>query len=254
MEPCKILFKYFMGELRSAALLISISARLIYSFGAHLAPKGSHLYDKGMLKHHARDLFWVCYSFDKDLAHKLGQPPTMTDDCCDLTFPINYVQMQTLNIHSNDIYSNCETTTVPLYPWDLRLSIIKSKIYMSLYSVNALGQPGADILRRTRLLDKELEDWRQSLHVEFRPSLSFSEQTPIHCPLNTQSVMLRLSYYHCIILIHQARRRVNGGKYAMPNAPWEDESADLELLVSASRSILLYLQKALPVVEQECFW
>ncbi|CAH0024684.1 unnamed protein product, partial [Clonostachys rhizophaga] len=247
-------YKYFMGDLQSASILVSASSRLIYRLGAHIPPTPSHPYDKRIPLHHIRDLFWVCYSFDKDLAHRLGQPPIINDDYCDLTLPPDYVQMQSFNIQGSNILAVSESTIVPLYPWDLRLSTIKSRVSGALHSVNASKQPQTEILRRIRCLDEELEDWRLSLPVDHRPTLSFLKRTPVDIHMNTQAVMLRLAYHHCVILIHQARSRILELTSLMSTGVSGERDVDISLMMDASKSTLLYLQKALPVVAHECFW
>ncbi|KAF4990568.1 hypothetical protein FGRMN_8383 [Fusarium graminum] len=249
-----IVYKYFIGDLQSASFLISIATRLIFRLGAHVRPETNGSYDKNNLAHHMRDLFWICYSFDKDLSHRIGQPPSINDHHCDLTLPANYAEMQSSNILTGDGASGHNFYTVPLYPWDLRLSIIKSKIYEDLYSLSGLRQPEAEILRRIRYLDEELEIWRITLPIDHRPTLSFLEQTPVDANTNTQAIMLRLSYHHCITLIHKARCMIFGTNLTIRNIVDEGHATNLQLLVDASKSILTYLEKALPVLAHECFW
>jgi hypothetical protein len=168
--------------------------------------------------------------------------------------PANYAQMQSSNILSSNGTSNHNSSTVPLYPWDLRLSKMKSRIYEDLYSMSALRQPEAEVLRRIRCLDEELEMWRLTLPVDHRPTLSFLEQTPVDAHTNTQAIMLRLSYHHCITLIHKSRCRIFGTNLSPPIMPDDGHAANFQLLVDASKSTLTYLEKALPALAHECFW
>ncbi|KAF5671196.1 transcriptional activator Mut3p [Fusarium heterosporum] len=249
-----MVYKYFIGDLQSASFLVSMATRLIFRLRAHVPPETDGLYDKNNLDHHMRDLFWICYSIDKDLPHRTGQPPSINDHHCDLTLPANYAEMQSSNILTGDGASAHNAYTVPLYPWDLRLSIIKSKIFEDLYSLSGLRQPEAEILRRIRCLDDELEIWRIALPIDHRPTLSFLEQTPVDANTNTQAIMLRLCYHHCITLIHKARCMIFGTSLIIPNMVDDGHAANLQLLVDASKSILTYLEKALPVLAHECFW
>ncbi|SCO46893.1 unnamed protein product [Fusarium fujikuroi] len=249
-----MIFKYFMGDLESASFLVSMTSRFLIQLGAHLYPSSSGAYDKQNDSHHIRDLFWVCYCIDKDLSHRTGQPPTISDDHCDLTLPLNYVQMQSSNILSSSPCPSRSSSTVPLYPWDIRLSVIKSKIYNDLHSISAARLSETEILRRIRHLDEELEAWRVTLPSDHRPTLSFLEQTPVDAHTNTQAIMLRLSYHHCVILIHQARCRVFQSNQPTDNLIDDGHRINFQILVDASRSILIYLEKALPVLAHECFW
>ncbi|GKU14293.1 unnamed protein product [Fusarium langsethiae] len=189
-----IIYKYFIGDLHSASFLISIASRMIFKLEAHIPPPITEPYDKGNINHHMRDLFWVCYCMDKDLCHRIAQPPAINDAHCDLSLPANYAEMQNTNILSLSQFSPYNPATVPLYPWDIRLSVIKSRIHDDLYSMSALRQPEAEILRRIRM---------------FSPAVGL----------------------------------VGDG-----------HEANLQLLIDASKSILTYLEKALPVVAHECFW
>ncbi|KAL6916230.1 hypothetical protein FSST1_007725 [Fusarium sambucinum] len=245
------IYKYFVGDLQSASFLLSIAARMIFKLGAHIAPSMTEPYDKGNTSHHKRDLFWVCYCMDKDLCHRIAQPPAINDAHCDLSPPPNYAEKQNSNILSLGEFSPYNPTTVPLYPWDIRLSIIKSRIHDDLYSMSALRQPEAEILRRIRYLDEELEVWRLTLPLDHRPTLSFLDKTPVDAHTNTQAIMLRLSYHHCVISIHKARCRIFSPASGLIG---DGHEANLQLLVDASKSILTYLEKALPVVAHECFW
>ncbi|KAK2927073.1 hypothetical protein FoTM2_012247 [Fusarium oxysporum f. sp. vasinfectum] len=211
-------------------------------------------YDKRNEAHHIRDLFWVCYCIDKDLSYRTGQPPTINDDHCDLTLPPNYVQMQSSNILSSNPSSSRNSSIVPLYPWDIRLSVMKSKIYNNLHSISAYRLSETEILRKIRHLDEELEAWRVTLPSDHRPTLSFLEQTPVDAHTNTQAIMLRLSYHHCVILIHQARCRDFQADPSSMNLIDDGHRINFQILVDASRSILIYLEKALPVLAHECFW
>ncbi|CAG7555196.1 unnamed protein product [Fusarium equiseti] len=245
------IYKYFVGHLHSASFLISMASRMIFKLGAHIPPSPSEPYNKDSPGHHIRDLFWVCYCMDKDLCHRIGQPPAINDAHCDLTLPPNYAEMQNSNILNIGHAIIYKPSTVPLYPWDIRLSIIKSRIYEDLYSMIAARQPEAEILRRIRYLDDELEVWRLTLPPDHRPTLSFLDKTPLDANTNTQAIVLRLSYHHCVILIHKARCRIFG---SVSNLVGDGHEANFQLLVDASKSILTYLEKALPVVAHECFW
>ncbi|EXM21969.1 hypothetical protein FOTG_10258 [Fusarium oxysporum f. sp. vasinfectum 25433] len=249
-----VIFKYFMGDLESASFLVSVTSRFLFQLGAHIFPSPPDHYDKRNEAHHIRDLFWVCYCIDKDLSYRTGQPPTINDDHCDLTLPPNYVQMQSSNILSSNPSSSRNSSIVPLYPWDIRLSVMKSKIYNNLHSISAYRLSETEILRKIRHLDEELEAWRVTLPSDHRPTLSFLEQTPVDAHTNTQAIMLRLSYHHCVILIHQARCRDFQADPSSMNLIDDGHRINFQILVDASRSILIYLEKALPVLAHECFW
>lgn len=244
-----------MGDLQTASTFISLASRTMFSLGAHLdyarGVSGFGIYDKTLMNHHLRDLFWICYSLDKDAAIRTGQPPSIHDDHCDLTLPLGYSEIQSFNIQRKDIVIN--EYTVPMYPWDLQLSKVKSKAYELLYSQSAQRKTDSEYLGCIRTLDEDLEEWRLSLPSNFRPTLLFLRQTPISAKNGMQTSMLWLSYYHCVSIIHRASWR--GTRFTA--AAFSESSAvasSISISLDASRSTIFYLQTALPVITDDCFW
>ncbi|GFG16091.1 C6 zinc finger domain protein [Aspergillus udagawae] len=250
--------QYFLGDLQSAAATLSIATRLVYTLGAHTVPthkaSPSSLlpYDKCDLRCHIRDLFWLCYSFDKDICLRTGQPPCINDSHCVLTFPSDYVRLHDINIQQS--LPQIDDHMVPLFPWDLRLSLLKSKVYQDLYTAHSVQQSVSELLSRIRSLDETLEQWRLALPAEVRPTLYFSRETPVSANLNTLAVILRLGYHHCVTVIHQASSRCQtlGTDLAGPRP--DGIASSTRISITASRSTLLYLHRVLPVVSPECFW
>jgi hypothetical protein len=249
--------QYFLGDLQSASLSISIATRLLYKLEAHKNPAGVNSasdlppYNKAILEYHIRDLFWICYSFDKDISLRIGQPASINDFNCDLSLPLEYVRQQNYNIQRDDLRP--DDHTIPLYPWDLRLSKIKSKAYNTLYSVNASFKSDCQILESIRCLDAALEEWRLSLNSDIRPMLCFTSDMSTKSNLNTQGVILRLAYYHCMSIIHQASDRRSISKLDAGIA-LEGISSSVNLSTTACRSTLSLLQLRLPELKGECFW
>ncbi|KAJ5904701.1 uncharacterized protein N7473_001617 [Penicillium subrubescens] len=250
--------QYFIGDLLSAAATLSIATRLLYTHGAHAlyaddpSTTSSSTYNKGNLRCHLRDLFWLCYSFDKDICLRTGEPPCILDIHCDLTLPCDYVRLHNINLHEN--VSQVDDEIVPLFPWDLRLSLLKSKVYDRLYSAHSLRQAKTELLLSIRSLDESLEQWRRSLPEELRPTLYFSQETPVAANLNTSAVMLRLAYYHCVAVIHQASSKSQDFSTCIPEPRLDDITSSTRISTTASRSTLSFFHKALYVVHPECFW
>lgn len=240
-------------------MTLSIATRLLYTLGAHTLPANNKnpassfsAYDKSDLDFHLRDLFWLCYSFDKDICIRTGQPPCMNDTHCNLTLPSDYLRLHNINLQQDMLL--IDNHTMPLFPWDLRLSMLKSRVYQNLYSADSLYQSVSELLSSIRDLDESLEQWRLSLPAEFRPTLYFSPETPVSANVNTQAVILRLAYYHCVISIHQASSRCQSSEMNLAGPPLQGITSSTGLSITASRSTLSYLQRVLPVVKGECFW
>ncbi|KAL2824450.1 hypothetical protein BJY01DRAFT_230460, partial [Aspergillus pseudoustus] len=263
MTPCGLealiilaQFQYFLGDFQAATVSVSIATRLLYRFDAHISPTTNslehpYLYDKSVLECHLRDLFWLCYSWDKDLCLRTGQPPSIIDSSCDLTLPRDYAQIQDTNIQQTAISTNDHT--LPLFPFDLRLSKIKSEVYQSLYSASARKKSDVEVLTSIRNLDQTLEQWRVSLNPNFRPTLWFTQEMRVNANINTQATMLRLAYHHCFTIIHQASERCRLSGYGH-EGQIEGISSSISLTIHASWSTLSYLQVAIPALKSHVFW
>ena len=204
-------------------------------------------------KRHLRKLFWVCYTIDKDLSLRTGQPPAIGDDYCDLTVPEGYHGVQ-----YDDEYFYADVTypgesTVPLLPGDLRLTMIKSRAYTLLYSIKALGKSDADLLRDVRELDEELETWRLSVPPKHRPVLSLSESTTWSQedrPRSVRTVLMNFEYHYMMATIHQATSRCRAWTARGSSGEMDSVRSSLALAVEASRSMLMSLRYAVhPLLE-----
>lgn len=236
----------------------SIAARLAFMLGAHTqhhsnfstqAPSFSEIASR--TQNHRRNLFWLVYTFDNELALRNGQPPSINDEHCDLTLPPGYIEQ--LYTYHGSIPSARDTYSIPFFPADLRLVMIKSRAYNSLYSAQALQKSNAELLKDIRELDDDLEKWRISLPPGFRPTISFSHETPTDSGMDMRKVISRLSYHHCMATIHEAsgrcRARADGQSTVI-----EGVSSSLELAVEASRSSFSYLYTAQHVLDDDSFW
>ncbi|KAL6857369.1 hypothetical protein J3F83DRAFT_763705 [Trichoderma novae-zelandiae] len=261
---------YFLGDLQSTGLFISIATRLIFVLNAHANPDyttasnppspsssyhassqpPSQLYDKSNLAHHLRDLFWTCYAIDKDLCIRTGQPSCLLDLHSDLTLPPDYSMMQTRHIQSPTM-PHLGNNTVPVYPWDLLLSQLKSRAYDALYSPMAHRKTQSELLESIRILDESLEQWRLSIPSDIRPTLTFSETTPVSVDVSMQSSMIRLAYYQFVAIVHRASGRC---KAQSPEDYHEGVRSSFNISLDACRSTVMYLRVALRVITDDCFW
>ncbi|KAJ5923844.1 hypothetical protein N7466_008031 [Penicillium verhagenii] len=242
------LYEVSSGNMRATNYFGAIAARLIFMLGGNLT--GSKVYSNGerdiRRQQQLRNLFWICYTMDKDVALRTGQPPTIADENCDLTLPPGYEEHAFLDPEDvNMSYSQ------PSYPFDLRLSIIKSRTHSALYSVSALQKSDADLLKSIRELDDELEAWRLSIPPQWRPTMSFSAEAS-DPNVSMHSVMLRLNYYLCMSIIHSASSRCQAWRQG--NGMLDGVNSSLALSVEASRSTLCYLEAGEHVLVEGIFW
>ncbi|KAL6239745.1 hypothetical protein BDW75DRAFT_227080 [Aspergillus navahoensis] len=245
----------FAGNLQSANYYGSISARMIFMLGAHIFTDQRSWYPESFTDREARtkgqlrNLFWLCYTLEQDVSLRTGQAQLFSEDNCDLTLPPAYVEEMEASLEIHHTSANFPQN--PIFPIDLRLGVIKARAYSALYSFRAMKKTDAEILRDIRELDDELERWRLSLPVRWRPTLSFSQEKPApNC--NMHSVILRLNYHLCMTIIHQASSRCKS--WATQGGVMDGVSSSLALSVEASRSTLLYLETSGHVLVDGVFW
>lgn len=244
------------GNLRSANHYISTASRFAFLLGAHTFPRQTTTLPTSepdsldnRRQNHARNLFWLCYTVDKDIALRTGQPLALSDDNCDLTLPPGYEKQ----LYTSMTYHHLPGVELaPIYPVDLRLSIIKSRAYSTLYSFRGLQKSDAELLKDIRELDGSLEDWRMSVPLDLRPTLSFSHERP-DPNVSMHSLILRMNYYLCMSIIHQASSRCKAWTESQ-GGMIEGVRSSLALSVEASRSTLMYLETAEHVLMGGVFW
>ncbi|KAF7712600.1 Fungal Zn(2)-Cys(6) binuclear cluster domain-containing protein [Penicillium ucsense] len=205
--------QYLLNDIQAAGISISIATRLLYHFGAHITSAEANsfihlpLYNKSTLECHLRDLFWLCYSFDKDICLRIGLPSSINDSDCDLSLPFEYASFKS----------------------------------------------ASEVLEGIRHLDAILEQWRLSLDVDVRPVLYHNPDMSVSKDLNTQGVILRLSYYHCVFMIHQANDRHNIPGVGAGNDS-EGILSSVKITATASRSIIALLRIKLLSLKGESYW
>ncbi|KAI9150539.1 transcriptional activator Mut3p [Paramyrothecium foliicola] len=260
------MYETFSGRNQPANMFHSMACRMVLQLGGqnhskpepHENPQDLHV----RAKRHLRMLFWLCYVFDKDITLRtVGQPPSLPDEYCDLTLPEKYLE----NCYNPSSYpkdrglSPREGELVPTLPGDLRLSMIKSRTCKLLYSTEAMRKSEADLLRDIRELDDELECWRLSVPLDFRPALSVHNQHKIkdesNLHLNMMHIFLRLDYHYLMSAIHRASGRCRVPEGEAPGTNMTSALlSSIELSVEASRSTITYLHSAAHQLAAGAFW
>lgn len=194
--------KLFSGELKAASLCHAVACRLLFMLGGHMYPQSQQQLGRTCVasdldrrtKDHIRKLFWLCYTVDKIIALRTGEPPCIDDQQCDLTLPLAYADV----LYQKGDFDAALPTALSLFPGDLRLSIIKSRTCRLLFNqVQQLSD--TDLLRAVRELDGDLEDWRMSIPRGYRPTLSSRDDGHGFTPVmdSTQKmhiIMIHLDY------------------------------------------------------------
>ncbi|KAI3326263.1 hypothetical protein HD806DRAFT_441650 [Xylariaceae sp. AK1471] len=245
----------FSGQIPLCALYHSLACRLVFFLGGHLVTDPWTMPDDDEVdgevgwtaqgQRHLRKLFWLCYTLDKEISLRTGQPPAIGDDHCDLTLPGGYLDVQYLDEYLHADVAHLDESAVPLLPGDLRLTMIKSKACRLLYSAQALRKSDADLLSDIRELDKELESWRLSVPQKHRPVLSLpmqpSQWTEINRPKSSRTIVINFEYHSLMATIHQATSRCRAWT-ARECGEMDSVKSSLALAVEASRSTLLLLR------------
>lgn len=77
---------------------------------------------------------------------------------------------------------------------------IQSRVYKSLYSVKASRQSDGELLNTIGELDQALEEWKDSIPLDFRPEHEIKGSST---PLILHVVVLHFAYYNCLTTIHR---------------------------------------------------
>lgn len=198
---------------------------------------------------------------DKDISLCTGNPPLLTDVYCDLDLPDDYFDHYTyLPGLATSFTAEHEThkSLTPYLPGDPHLSHLKEKVCRQLLSARAMKDNDNQLLLNIRQLDDEIEHWRLSIPVGFRPALFVSEDTsPItsgeKIPYIYRRMSLQLNYHHLMTVIHTTVRKCT--------VEANDEISDLhnvvhssfDLSLVASRSTLSCLKILIGMTGEDAF-
>ncbi|KAL9046666.1 MAG: hypothetical protein Q9214_000552 [Letrouitia sp. 1 TL-2023] len=183
-----------------------------------------------------------------------GRPPAQDDDDMNVELPSKDPSDNIGNIPLADGKGKTN-----LFRLMCTFAIIESKVYKNLYSTKASKQSDGALLNTIGELDKELEEWKDEIPLDFRPE---HEIKASHTPLLLHVVVLHFAYYNCLTTIH--RMSVHHGYWtsrlsnyaiqglnARPLNPRVFSSA--ALCVQAARASI-HLIKYIPQGDYSCVW
>ncbi|KAJ4986173.1 fungal specific transcription factor domain-containing protein [Stagonosporopsis vannaccii] len=231
---------------------VATAMRLAHSIGLH--KKGANFNLNNAEVEQRKRVFWIAYMLDKDICLRSGRPPIQDDDDMNVELPSEFPSDNIGNIPLAD-----GKGTMNLFRLMCTFSIIQSKVYKGLYSVKASKQTDGELLNTIGELDRELENWKDGIALEFRPEHDIKAS---HTPLILQVAVLHLGYYNCLTTIH--RMSVHHGYWtsrlsnfaiqglnARPLNPRVFMSA--QLCVQAARASI-HLLKYIPKGDLSCVW
>ncbi|KAF2260896.1 hypothetical protein CC78DRAFT_555348 [Lojkania enalia] len=231
---------------------VAAALRLSHSIGLHKKGAGFNL-NASEVEQRKR-VFWIAYMLDRDICLRSGRPPVQDDDDMNVELPSEDPSDNIGNIPLADGKGKMN-----LFRLMCTFALIESKVYKQLYSVKATKQTDGELLNTIGELDRELEAWKDSIPLDFRPE---HEIKASHTPLMLQVVVLHFGYYNCLTTIH--RMSVHHGYWtsrlsnfaiqglnARPLNPRVFMSA--QLCVQAARASI-HLLKYVPKGDSACVW
>jgi len=232
--------------------LVAAAIRLANSIGLHKRGSGFNLNPVEIEQR--KRVFWIAYLLDKDICLRSGRPPAQDDDDMNVELPTENPVDNIGNIPLADGKGKAN-----LFRFMCKFAVIESKVYKQLYSTKASRQSDGALLNTIGELDKELEEWKDSIPLDFRPE---HEIKASHTPLILHVVVMHFAYYNCLTTIH--RMSVHHGYWtsrlsnyaiqglnARPLNPRVFSSASL--CVHAARASI-HLIKYIPQGDYSCVW
>lgn len=173
--------------------LVAAAIRLAHSIGLH--KRGSSFNLRPEEIEQRRRVYWIAYLVDKDLCLRSGRPPAQDDDDMNVELPNEDPPDSLGNIPLADGQGK-----INLFRLMCTFAVIENKVYKKLYSTKASKQSDAELLKTIGDLDRELEEWKDGIPIDFRPE---HEIKASHTPLMLHVVVLHFAYYNCLTTIHR---------------------------------------------------
>ncbi len=176
--------------------LVAAAIRLAHSIGLHKRGAGFNL--NAVESEQRKRVFWIAYLLDKDICLRSGRPPAQDDDDMNVELPSEDPPDSVGNIPlAKEIDGK---KTMNLFRLMCTFAQIQSRVYKQLYSVKASRQSDGELLNTIGELDAQLEEWKESIPLDFRPE---HEINAAHTPLILHVVVLHFAYYNCLTTIHR---------------------------------------------------
>ena len=176
--------------------LVAAAIRLAHSIGLHKRGSGFNL--NAVENEQRKRVFWIAYLLDKDICLRSGRPPAQDDDDMNVELPS---EDPPDNVGNIPLAKESEgKKTMNLFRLMCTFAQIQSRVYKQLYSVKASRQSDGELLNTIGDLDAQLEEWKDSIPIDFRPE---HEINAAHTPLILHVVVLHFAYYNCLTTIHR---------------------------------------------------
>jgi hypothetical protein len=176
-----------------AFFLVAAAMRVAQSIGLHKRGSGFNLPKAEQVQRNR--VFWIAYIIDADICLRSGRPPAQDHDDMSIELP-----SADPDDHIGDVPLPSGEGKCNLFRVMAESALVTTKVYKQLYSTTAGKKSDGELLTAISQLDKELEEWKDSIPIEFRPGHEIQSQ---HTPLTLHIVTLHFSYYNCLITIHR---------------------------------------------------
>ncbi|KAI2605757.1 uncharacterized protein GGS25DRAFT_497964 [Hypoxylon fragiforme] len=186
---------------KPASVLIGTAVRLAHRLQLHMKSSLSNFPPE--IARHRSNIFWLCYTLDKDISFLARIPSIQNDEDVDLDLPGTWPSHNGNHLVSSDGYSQLDYLRARV-----QLACIQGKIYDYLLSNRSMKQSGETRQRRTLHLSKLLEHWLQKIPAPLRVEniIETLEKAPL-----AHMIFLYQKYLMCCTTLN--------GLYSV-GAPW----------------------------------
>ena len=231
--------------------LLGAAIRSMHTIGLHKRTEGFGL--TKMESEQRRRVFWIAYLIDKEMSLRSGRPPMQDDSDWNVELPGEEPE------DSVGVVTTDDGEKVNLFRKLCEFGLISGKVYHRLYSVQGQRQSDGELLDTIGELDRELQEWKDSIPEDFRPE---HEPQSRDQALMLQIVTVHFGYYNCLTTIHRMSvhhgywsSRLSdfaiNGRNVKPLNPRVYSSA--ALVVQAARASI-NLIKYIPQGDYACVW
>lgn len=137
-----------------------------------------------------RNVLWIVYSLDKSLALRIGHPSIIVDDDIGVDLPPESNPL--------DTYPD-GTRRFNTFRYTIQLAQLESRTFSELYSIRSRNKSIIERLKSVALLDKALQEWRESLPLEICPGEDIQCSEEQYIPV----IIMHFAYLNCLTAIHR---------------------------------------------------
>jgi len=198
--------------------LIGAALRSAQSIGLHKRGQG-YGFNTVEVEQRKR-VFWLAYCVDKDVCLRSGRPPAQEDSDWNVDLPSDNPEDGMGNIVLVD-----GVTTFNIFRKMCEFAMISSQVFQRLYSVKASKQTDGELLGAVNDLDAQLERWKESIPIEYRPEHDIQSQD---AAVVVNIAILHFAYFNCVSTIH--RRSIMQGIWSSRLAQYAVEGRNAQAL------------------------